>query len=133
LAASAAAVRPTVPRAAAYAHPAARWTVRVESPSPVKERIQYGAISADRERRPRFCHTHRRFSSNDGTVPAPVATTFAHSADRPCVARRMVRMETVTLVEIIDTVAYRASFRRSGLMGPFGAGDASSARYLSYR
>jgi len=65
------------PRPALRAQPPARLTSRVDSTSPVRDSAQNGRTSAS-ERRPDFFHTQRRLSSKDGTVPAAVATRFAH-------------------------------------------------------
>ena len=55
---------------------AATWTATDESTNPARDNRQYGRIWRRKDRdwpgpRP---HTHRRLSSNDGTVPTLVAT-----------------------------------------------------------
>src|SRR5207245_2331078 len=59
---------------------AASATATVESTSPAKVSVQNGPISLTTDRRPFLPHTHRRLSSNDGPMPALVATTLAHPA-----------------------------------------------------
>ena len=85
-----------------FAHRAAASTATVESNSPANDNAQNGTISAATERSPVLCHTHRRLSSNDGTVPTAVATTLAHAGDAVRVATSTpstVRLVTVAIPE----------------------------------
>src|SRR5439155_15976507 len=86
LAASTTTVLPNVLAPIADAQLAAPTTARVDSPRPANDSAQNGPISARTDRGPRLRHTQRRFSSNDGTVPAAVAKTFAQPGDAEPVA-----------------------------------------------
>jgi hypothetical protein len=80
--------------------PAATWTAKVESTSPLNDRTQNGTTSAATDRRPRRPHTQRRFSSNDGTVPTAVATTLDHPAGA---ANPPTSTPSTTRLVVVDT------------------------------
>jgi hypothetical protein len=48
-------------------------------------------------------HTHRRFNSKDGTVPTPVAATFAQLAGTPASPTSTPSTVKPTVVDIADT------------------------------
>ena len=60
-------------------------------------------ISVGTERGPVLFQTHRRLSSNDGTVPAAVATTLAHPGAITRPATSTPRTVRLTVVETADT------------------------------
>jgi hypothetical protein len=84
---------------------AARCTVRLESPSPAKDRAVNGTTWRARERLDRHRQTQRRFSSKDGTVPMAVATRLANNAPRPSTATPKARVMRLVAVAMADTPA----------------------------
>jgi hypothetical protein len=57
------------------------------------------------DRAPRFNHTHRRLSSNEGTVPMAVAATLAHPAGALTTPTSKPRTVKLVAVEIAETAA----------------------------
>lgn len=90
---------------------AAACTVRVERARPANDSPQKGTTWPASERRPQNDQTHRRFSSNDGTVPMAVAARLAAMAGVAKTPTRTPRTVRLVAVEIAETPVYRASFR----------------------
>jgi hypothetical protein len=79
--------------------------VKVERARPANDRTAKGITSESKEGSPLLCHTQRRFSSNDGTVPAAVATTFAHPAASPSTPTRIPSNIRLVVVATTETEA----------------------------
>ena len=62
-----------------------------------------GPISVSKDRRSVFPHTHRRLSSNEGTVPIAVAITLAHPGVARSVATNTPSTIRLVVVAIADT------------------------------
>lgn len=103
LAVSARNVRPAGVHPRDLAQPAVVDTARVDTASPRNEKAAKGPTSVQSDRRPRRCHTQRRFSSKEGTTPTPVAITFDQPADMPNSPTRMPR--TTRLVTVLTAEA----------------------------
>lgn len=86
-------------------------TASVDSTSPSNDSEQNGTSCPKVGRRPPWDHTQRRFSSKDGTVPAAVATTFAHIAGKESTPTSTPSTVTLVRVETTDTEAYFTSRR----------------------
>jgi hypothetical protein len=105
LASSTTSVRVAVETPACVAQVAAPLTASVDRARPANESTQNGSTSAPNDRRPDLPHTHRRFSSKDGTVPTAVATTLAQPSGIDPVATSAPSTVRLTVVEISETVA----------------------------
>src|SRR5262249_40940630 len=99
------AVRARAGQLRSAAHAPARWTVSVERARPANDRAVKGITSQSKEGSRLLPHTQRRFSSNDGTVPAAVATTFAHPAGRPSTPTRSPSKVRLVAVATAETEA----------------------------
>jgi hypothetical protein len=71
--------------------------------SPRNESVQYGRACRRRERGLLCDHTHRRFSSKDGTVPIAVAMTFDQTAEKPHTPTRMPSIDKEVAVDTAET------------------------------
>src|SRR5438270_8197676 len=104
LAASTSRVRMPAPTWAPEAQRAVNDTATVDRASPANDSAQKGPISPSSERLPVRRQTHRRLSSNDGTVPAAVAMTFAQPAGTAAVNTSAPSTAMLTAVETTETV-----------------------------
>ena len=103
LASSTATVRPKAWKPMFVAHRAARLTNTVDRPRPANDIATNGTTWRETERSPVSPQTHRRFSSNEGTVPIAVATTLAQPAGRVLVATNSPSTARLVVVAIADT------------------------------
>jgi len=87
---------------AASVHQAVTVTVIDDRTSPTNDIAANGTTCAARGRPTEF-HTHLRFSSNDGPIPAIVARRFAQPGEAVPVATRLVRITRLKSVTPIDT------------------------------
>ena len=116
LAASTATVWTAWLRSAVWAD--ARPTATDDTARPVNDSVQKGTTCPATERRPVTPHTHRRLSSNDGTVPTAVATTLATTAGVPTRPTSTPRTTRLVTVDTSDTPEYRTSRRTTARCRP---------------
>ena len=94
-------IAPSMPRASTKS--AVRETVSVDRARPVNDSTQNGTTCPPIELRPCWRQTHRRFSSNDGTVPIAVATTLAQPGAIVRVDTSRPSTTRLVVVATIDT------------------------------
>ena len=80
-------------------------TTTVDRIMPARVRPTNGAIWRRNDGLPLTPQTHRRFSSNDGTIPAAVATTLAGAGRIVPLATSTVRMLMLVVVATTEVAA----------------------------